>query len=335
MTRRYATAAMLAALLVTGCSSRHMQTSSVPAGGPAPIAVKPFDLGRVDVLLMVTGGTDGRLEICDCVVPVPGGLAHRSGLIASYRAAYPDSLLIDSGDALVGIETTAEEDTPGLHNEAVLRGYRLLGYDALAFGAQEWVLPTPALRMLTDQAGPMAMLSTTVWPSHGTLPLTRVLERQFPAAKVAVLSCLRRSELLFFPAGRLGELSFASTYDLKARVNQLQRDGWVVIVTVYGGETATEQAAREIPADLLIRGGTSRPASRMLDVAGQRVVKVGGADAVGVVALQVSEGRIAAAEYRLERVDDRWPVDQRLRKLFSDFSRRRAEQAAARHAGEP
>ena len=57
---------------------------------PAPIPVQPFAMGTPDVVLLITGGTNGMLEVCNCSGPMPGGLAtERSAALILPRSATP------------------------------------------------------------------------------------------------------------------------------------------------------------------------------------------------------------------------------------------------------
>ena len=38
---------------------------------------------------------------------------------------------------------------------------------------------------------------------------------------------------------------------------------------------------------------------------------------------RTDQGRIAALEFRLEPVDERWPADKRLAELYADYARAR------------
>ena len=120
------------AVSLAGCGEHNKETThDRQEPPPAPVSPKPFNMGQPDVVLLVTGRTNGLLEVCNCTGPMPGGLSRRSGMIVSYRHAYPRTLAIDTGD-LLWVEP---ED---LRNDYVLKGYAQIGYDAIVLGDQEW-----------------------------------------------------------------------------------------------------------------------------------------------------------------------------------------------------
>jgi hypothetical protein len=296
-------------------------SSQVP---PAPVQVRPFRFDP-DLVLLITGGCNGMMEVCNCAGPMPGGLARRSGLVLSYRAAMPNTFVLDSGDAfwIIGDD---------VRNEFVLHGYRQIGYDALVLGDQEWSASPERLRKLLSP-GDMACLSSTVdfAPATPDGPIRRVLTRQWGGAgltsalpttpapatvKLAVLSDLPRRSLLFFPDEKLKTMAFPDPNELASQAAQLRRQGYLLAVVCHGDDDAMNATARTIPADLYIRGHTMKPSDKVFLLAGRPAVKAGGAEYVGVLALKLgadgATARITDLDFRLELVDTRWPLDGRL-----------------------
>ena len=70
----------------------------------------------------------------------------------------------------------------------------------------------------------------------------------------------------------------------------------------------------------MLRGQVPHPESVISEIAGKPLVSIGGTQFVGVVALKLAGGRITNLELRLERVDDRWPGDQRLLQTYQQYS---------------
>jgi hypothetical protein len=119
---------------------------------------------------------------------------------------------------------------------------------------------------------------------------------------------------LFFRGGDIGKLAVCGT------VNDLAVSGAVpaalsmALVLEEGREVlllrrvleSAGRAAERSRADLVLRGHVSQSDGNLLSAGGKPLVKVGGADYVGVVAMKVSGGRITALEYRLELLDQRW-----------------------------
>lgn len=313
-----------------GCrDQRDPRAPESPEGVGEPvetIAVPAFAMGTPDVVLLVTGGSNGRLEICSCCGIAPGGLTRRSGLAASYRAAFPRTLLLDTGDAFW-------VDPKDFRNDFVVQGYRLVGYDVQMLADHEWAVAPDRLRHLFTE-GPVQYLSTNVVPTppplgakgpRGPAVVPCVL-REWGAVKVAVVSDAPPDSLYIRPERR-DDVQFTDP-NLPARiVDRLKDEGYVVILIAHAGAEAVERIAAATRADLILRGHLTRSDGNVNTVAGKPVLKIGGADHVGAVALKVSGGRMVALEYRLEAVDDRWPIDERLKFLYESYAHAEARQA--------
>ncbi len=322
---------LLAAAL--GCKPRpmlgrdgtsHAQVLSPPQAVP----VKPFRIAQPDLVLLVTGGTNGMLEVCNCTGTMPGGLARRSGLVISYRAAFGKVLVVDSGDSFW-------IDPKDLRNQYVLRGYNTIGYDALVLGDQEWAVdPDLLARMLAEVSTPM--LSTTVAPtpassSSGEISTTsstppspwtarRVITWPLTGAKLALLSAATREAFMFMPDDHLAKLAFARADETEARIAQLKKDGHVVFLVAHLPGDQVEQLAARTAADLIIRGHTTRSEPALLDVNGKPVIKAGGSETVAAVAFKFDNGKIADIDYRVEIVNEKWPMDQRLIQVYQAYA---------------
>lgn len=298
----------LCGLIALAISCRDLGFGSGPAGSqepPRPALVKPFAMGSPDVVLLITGGSNGRLELCNCSGPMPGGLSRRSGLVQSYRAAFGRVVLLDSGDAL-----WFDPNSP--RNEFVPRAYRQMGYDALTLGDQEWGLSASRMAEFFVP-GPMAYLSTTAAPTAGVraFPLAKVVKKEWGGLKLAVLSDIRRSSM-YLAAERKGEVVFADEDECSRMTRELKAQGYAVVVIAHAREEEVRRTAAECPADLIIRGHTTQSEPNLLTYGGRAVAKVGGPEYVGVVAMKISGGAVTAMEYRLETADEHWPVDRRM-----------------------
>jgi len=302
-------ALLIAAL--AGCAAG----PDLPAGGSATTApavggVAAFKIRNPDVVLLITGANNGRLEVCDCPGPLDGGLSRRSGMVATYRAAFPGRVvLIDSGDIFWLRPNSVQ-------NRHVLRGYRLIGYDAIVLGDQEWSALAGSLAE-DLKAVPQNYLSTNATASGAKLPIVPTVTRRAGGAKVAIVSYLGPNTFRFVTADVSG-VTIGGVDAVAAVARQHKARGYVVVLVAHA-EAGELPALRAIPADLIVRGNTSRSEAKLQSLGSVPMVKVGGADFVGAVAMKVRRGRVAALDYRLEAADDRWAEDARLRDLFDAY----------------
>ena len=89
---------------------------------------------------------------------------------------------------------------------------------------------------------------------------------------------------------------------------------------VHGSADDVAAAATQGGFDLILQGHTERSSFVVQRVDGIPVIQVGGMGYVGVVALKLAaDGRIEKIAYRCESLATRWPVDERMRRLFLEY----------------
>lgn len=273
-------------------------------------AIAPFEMERPDVVLLVTSNLRGVLEPCYCSGEMYGGLSRRASLVATYRRAFPRTMLVDAGDALaVG--------GPGdPRNRYVVEGFRQLGYDALVLGFSEWT--TAGLDQIVTR-GDLKFVSTTVASRQAELPLDPHVERVWGPVKLAVLSFLARDAGVL-PDGRARVLRFAPEGEAARRVKALKQAGYAVVVVVNGNDGAVEQAARTCDADLIVQGHFEAALAELRTVAGRPTARTGGYEHVSVFALAIRDGKITDIEHRYERVDKRWAYNDALLDTYDAYA---------------
>ncbi|MFP4107170.1 MAG: hypothetical protein ACLFVU_13940 [Phycisphaerae bacterium] len=315
MLRMQVSAALLLGLqiLVTGCghgSGILSNAGGTDDGRPAPVRVEPFEAGRPELVLIVTGHTSGLLEVCNCQGPMLGGMANRSGLIHSYRAAADDAVVLDLGNCF-WIE-------PGdLRNEYVVKGFDLIDYDALVVGSHEWACEPERFSKLFAPAD-FALLSSNVRRGKTNVDLQKVFLKSGPWGKLAILSYTPPGVLQFLPGAAALEVEPLESVADSAR--KLKRDGHIVVLAVHGFEADVRKAAAEVSAaDLILRGNTRRTNEHLKTVAGVPVARIGGREMVGILALQLKDRKLESIEFRPEVIDGDWPVDDRLLKNFQSY----------------
>jgi len=311
MPRRPIIALLVALAGCAGCAGGTVRPGADPVtSAPAPAKVAGFAIGEPDVVLLITGGNNGRLEVCDCPGPLNGGLSRRSGMAAAYRQAFPGKvILIDSGDVFWLCPDS-------VRNRHVLRGYRMIGYDAVVLGDHEWSALAGSLAG-DLAAAPQNYLSTNAKASGVKLPIVPVVTRRAGAAKVAIVSFLGQGTFRFVTADVSG-VTVGGVDAVAGLAGRYKARGYVVVLVAHA-EADELPALQAVKADLIIRGNTSRPDPKLQSLGAVPMVKVGGPRFVGAVAMKVRRGRVAAMDYRLECADDRWAADQRLLDLFASY----------------
>ncbi len=303
--------------LIAGCQGAGVSTrSEAPPSAP----VKPFSIAQPDLVLLVTGQTGGLLEVCDCSGPIAGGLSRRSGLVASYRAAFGHTLLVDSGDAFA-------VEPKGPRNEYLLRAYRMVGYDAVMVSEREWETGQPRLAELMA-ANRLPYLSTTVAPvdAAARTSIVPAVTRQWGDVKVAVLSTVQQRCFMFMSPQEFARLSLAPR-QFADKSREFKKQGYVVIVVAHGDEDFANETAKSGLADLVIRGHAQKNEPKLIQAAGCcPILQVGMYDTIGAAAMKIASGKIASIDFRQETAEVYWPADERLKELYRQFTK--VEEAA-------
>lgn len=304
--------------LLIGCSQNGNQLvvkNRKKPSPPAPVKVKPFSKNP-DALILFTGQNSGKLEVCNCAGPMPGGLARRSGLAISYRDSFENILLVDTGD-LFSIYPDS------LANKYILKAYRLMQYDAITLGDQEWDASHKKLYSLL-RSGKMQYLSTSIKPlaKNPALPLKDAITRSYPRIKIAIVSWILPEAFLFFPEARKKKLAFKTARQMQSKIDNLKKAGYCVGAILHGEEEEVLTAADKINADFFLRGHSEFSEIKpLVSKAGKKIFLAGTPDYVGVLAIfKTHESQKYSFEYRIELVDKRWPVDKRMLEIYQAYA---------------
>jgi hypothetical protein len=309
----------VAMALTVGC--REQPEAARPAKEALPtIEIAPFDMGRPDLVLLVTGTTKGSMEMVSCCGVMPGGLSQRNSAFRSYEAAFPRTLRVDTGDSFYPREGD-------VINDYLVRADRALGYDVMVLGCLEWSEgPARLSRLLAGGSGRPAWLSTTVRQAGGepAVPAEPSFRREWNGLKIAFVSDVSAEGNLMSPrqAARIAVDEGAAgraCAELKSR-------GYVVVLASNAAGEPLERLVRSAKPDLVIAQGAENSDANLLQVAGRPLVRVGGGDFVGAVAMKFAGSRVEAIEYRLEKLDDRWPQDDRMVQMYQAYTHAAAVQ---------
>ena len=266
-----------------------------------------------DLVLLITGGTNGVLEVCNCMGPMPGGLARRSGVIDTYRKAFDNTLLLDTGD-------TVYVEPRDVRNSFILKGYRQLGYDIIAMGDQEWAVDSAHLSEWMVP-GPTRYLSTNVQEKEGGFTPVKVVSSPDGKPPFAIINFVGQDAFMFHDADRMSQLVIGNRKDLARTVDKLKGENRAVIIVSHGSESDLSMDAEQFDADLFIRGHSNRNKKEMFQISGRAVVQVATAAYVGVVAMKIDpSGTVTHIEYRSELVSDKWPLNRKLLELYQAYA---------------
>ena len=116
-----------------------------PPPQPTPDTTRPEDSAVVSILY--TGDTQGVLYPQPVLDSSVGGLSRRLPLLAKLRAADPNAVLLDAGDAF-----TSSSEQAMRNNSAMVVAMNRMHYDAMGLGLHDLGMGEARLRNLVNQA---------------------------------------------------------------------------------------------------------------------------------------------------------------------------------------
>lgn len=219
---------------------------------PRPQAVPPDRL-----TILYTCDTRGHINPCNCTAGVAGGLARRKVFIEEQEA--PAALLVDAGNVTAGGRAWEL-----LEFEYLLRGYELMGYDAVNIGRREAGIAAESLREIRRQFP--FLISANVQSTHGELLFDPwVIVATTGGYQVGIIGILDDT----LPPDELGagvrvappgETLSRMLPDLRKRVD------FVVLLAFANEETMKALAERYYEIDVIIGGDVAQPATEPLQL---------------------------------------------------------------------
>lgn len=150
-----------------------------------------------ELRLLVDGSMNGNLVGCHCTSSPKSGLVKRAAFIKEYRAKYPGTLVVGTGDLL---EFGTDEKFASL----VLDCVASVGYDALALGDQEFLAGTDfTAKMMKRLPLLSANLKVEGWLTDTAFPPTVI--KSAGKLKVAFVAVNGSNIFRYFPDKRLKE----------------------------------------------------------------------------------------------------------------------------------
>jgi hypothetical protein len=235
-------------------------------------------------------------------------------MVQSYRRSFDDVCLVDLGNAM-------HYDPQALQNRYLPEAYSLIGYDVLVPGNHEWALgPEVLAERITPDRPALLATGVTLGDPPGDLHLRSRLDME-PGGRggLTLLSALSPDALHFLPAQVRSRIKATDKENLIKRIRSLRRSGRSVVVLVHGPIGYAREIAQEAQPDLILRGQGDEPRGKIESAFSVPIVTVGGSQVVSAVAVEIqADGRLRP-ELRLEVVDQRWPIDPRMRRIFKNY----------------
>ena len=233
-----------------------------------------FGAGRSaekELTIVYTGSTNGAIWPCyGCSLEPLGGLARRAMVLWQLRQERPDLLLLDSGD-LLSARGRANGD------RKVLEVYRLLGYDAVNIGDQEFTNGRDFFDAEVLSAN-LPLVSASLWYEQtNELLLPPYVVRMVSGVRVGIIGLVDAQAFMVLRPGAYQGVRVASIMEILERyLPKVRAQADVLIVLSHLGIEGDRDLAEEVPGLHLIVGGHSGASSRQpLEVGGTLIVQPG------------------------------------------------------------
>ena len=260
-----------------------------------------------EVTLAYTGSADGVIWPCyGCAWEPTGGLARRATALAQLRDERPDLLLVDSGDLL------SARGRP-IGDRKVLEVYRLLGYDAVNVGDQEFINGAEFFRTEVLGAG-LPLLSASLQDEEtGKLLLHPYVIREVSGVRVALLGLVDTQAFMVLKPELHRGIQVASLSEAVRRFLPELRDRADLLVVLSNlGSEGDRDLAEEVPEiDVIVGGHSGAAVAEPVKVGRTLIVRPGpGGKLIGRLDLALDASRqIVRHSHTLISLDESIPDD--------------------------
>ena len=285
------------------------------AKAPKPVKIEPFKK-TPGVVLLFTGQNSGKLEVCNCSGPMPGGFARRSGLISSYRARYKQTFVVDTGDLFSIFEKS-------LANKFIAKAYKMMGYDAVAIGDQELLAGCDALLKILQESKLQAISTNLKFKNNQLNSIVKkAVTYETQNFKLAILSAALPESFLFFPEKIKKEFKIESLKLLKKLSSEYKNAGFCIGIILHGSADEVAIASNELKADFFLRGNTEISEDEPLYTKNKKpIYLIGSPDDLGALAISKNDKtQKFHFEFRNIIVDEDYPIDKRMLEIYQAYA---------------
>ena len=274
-----------------------------------------------------------------------GGFARLQSAILEEKRRNPDALLLDAGDFSMGtpFQTIFQSDAPEL------RIMGAMGYDAVTFGNHEYdyramgLSESLAAALKSGDHLPQVVQSNVVFPVDGSGELTpslAALKKAYEDLGVKEYTVIERNGIRVGIFGLMGEdaaykapmseVEFDSPVESARRIVDVlknkERADLIICLSHTGTwedgeEPGDDVLAKEVPGiDIIISGHTHTEYSEPLVIGGTIIGSAGDScRCLGVIELLQDAGGWRLKDYRLRRIDEQLPDDERILGLINGY----------------
>ncbi|MBN1385301.1 MAG: redoxin domain-containing protein [Elusimicrobia bacterium] len=268
-----------------------------------------------ELAIFFTNSTNGYFESCDCPTHPYGGLVRRATYLKQQRKKHPNNLVLDSGDLFPPY-------VPETMAEYILKIYRLLEYDAVGIGDQEFSCKNFVKNI---ESSKVPFLSSNINCCEGNMcrfitPHEKVINKQ--NLKIKILSVIHPDVFILYPEKIKRGLNILPVEDILE--NKKGNCDFLILISHSGFDTDKEIAKNHDNIDLIIGGHSQTLLTKPYKVKNTLIVQAGqDAQNVGKLILKFDENKkIFDYDYEVFPLTKDIPDDPQIRALIKEYRKK-------------
>jgi len=276
-----------------------------PAETLVPAAAPSEPRGDVEVRILFTNNSNGKLKDCNCPNDPYGGYAERVDFIRSYREKHDNILLLDSGGWL-GLYRVEKQ------GPVVLKLMDMMGYNAWGIGDQELYHGLSTFLGRFGEWRPRIVNAALRTEDGGNVfDPYRVIT--VGGVRFGVLGLVSDVTFRFFTDERKDFTVADAAETLGKLLPELERScDYIIVLSQMGKDSDVEIASAWPGIDLIIGGHSQTLLEEPVRVGNCRIVQAGknGGHVGEIVATFDPSGEIRDFSYRLIEIDDTYTIPE-------------------------
>ena len=274
--------------------------------------------GTGEISIIYTNSTNGYMDPCKCPGKPLGGLARRATAIKKERAAQKNVLVVDSGDFFAALSAPDR-------NATLLETTKLINYDMVGVGDQELIEGVDHFQQVVARSGvPFVAANLRRLPD---VPLAKpYLIKKYNGMKVAVTSIVSKAAFMFYPKEERKLLKIDDPIEtLNKLIPKLRKKADLIVVLSHSGYGSDRSLVEKVSGmDVVVSGHSNTLLKKEMKFNDAIIVQAGrNGEHVGVLSLEIQEGKITSYQNRLIELDPSVPDDPEVREIIEQYKEAR------------
>jgi len=277
---------------------------------------------KASLVILFSNSINGNLKSCDCPSAPFGGMDRRKTLVNEIRQKYPNVLVMDSGDILSPYKNE-------LLAEYCLKATKLINYDVLTFGDQEFI---NGIDFITEkiQQNNLPFISANLSYCEKDKNICNFFEgykiKQLGDYKIGIIGIISPEVFFFFPKNIKEDLKItSSTEAINTFIKEFTNKVDLIIVLSHSGFDKDKIIADTISGIDVIVGGHSQTFLKTPFISPKNktiIVQAGEkGEYLGELIFRFNnKKKISSYEYQLIPLDKNIPPDKEMSELLTEYN---------------